>query len=239
MVKRTNPFAKYALSAKKAKKYMRVPRTRFSNILTSSRRGPEIKSVDVANNTYACNTTGLVVPLNLIQAGSSFYNRVGRRCENISIHMTGMLIPTTNITTVPDYVRVMIIYDRQTNGVLPTVANIFSTYDQAGNQASSTWAGINPDQRERYVILADERRTPPPNSGSGVYSPTDGTFSSFQINRFRKLQNLLTHYQADSAPAVIGDITTGGLFLVTYGAFSSGTAPYQVHLNFRLRFTDV
>lgn len=205
-----------------------VPRTRSA----------EIKMVDISNTTYTCNTTGSVVAINLIQAGSSFFNRVGRRIEMKSLHVSGVMVPSANATTANDYIRVMVVYDRQPNGAIPSIQTIFSNYDQTGAATFNSFAGLNPDQRERFLILMDERKTMPPNTGGGPYQPIEGNRDVFNIGRFIKMNGLMTHYQADSSPSVIGDISTGGLYLVTFGAFAAAGAPYSAHINLRLRYTD-
>lgn len=210
----------------------------LTRILNNSGYGSETKSVDIANSTYAVTTTGLVTPLNLIQVGSTFCNRIGRRIEMVSLYMTGQLRLTGSSTATHDYVRVLIVYDRQTNGATPAIATILANYDQTTAQTTNAGSGLNPDQKERFVILADERRLIPPVTATGVYSPTEGDQDIFCIKRFVKLRGVQTHYQGDSSPAVVGDISTGGLFLVTIGLFANTAQPANLNVNFRLRYKD-
>jgi len=49
----------------------------------------------------------------------------------------------------------------------------------------------------------------------------------------------LTQYKADSAPAVIGDIATGGLFMLVLGNQAAGAEGYSVLGKTRLRFNDI
>lgn len=214
--------------------------TKYRRILSSQfRRGGETKSVDVTRNTYTLNSTGLVSVLNLTEEGSSFYNRLGRRIRLVSIHMTGNINPTAVNTSVQDYARVIVVYDRQTNGATPSPGVILGDYDQAGNLSYTSFAGSNPDEKDRFMILADERLVLPPNLtniASGDYAPPDTSKNVFTINRFIKLRNLVTHYSANSSPGVVGDISTGGLFLLTTGAFAS--PGYIANVHFRIRFAD-
>lgn len=59
----------------------------------------------------------------------------------------------------------------------------------------------------------------------------------WNIDMFIKM-NLETQYKADSSPAVIGDISTGGLFLLTLGATVAASEAYQFGGSFRLRYSD-
>ena len=56
------------------------------------------------------------------------------------------------------------VYDRQTNGALPAASDILKDYDQSGSSSTGVFSGINPDSRERFVILADYRLAMPGTS---------------------------------------------------------------------------
>ena len=92
---------------------------RILNVLPR-RSTPELKCVDTTNGNgsgvvLSLNTTPLVTPLNLVQSGAGFYNRIGRRIEMKSLHLTG-LIHSTGKQADQDYCRLLVVYDRQTNG---------------------------------------------------------------------------------------------------------------------------
>lgn len=218
--------------------------SKYRRILSAISSRPELKSVDNFNTagpavSLTLNTTAQITALNLISAGSSFFNRVGRRIEMKSLHVSGVVSQTTTATVHDDYGRILVIYDRQTNGALPTISNILASYDQSGASTTSVFSNINPDERERYLVLADIRLALPAcPSGTGVTSASDGVTTTFNINRFIKLRNLLTHYKADSAPAVIGDVATGGLYIIGYGGLASGTEGWQATVECRLRYKD-
>ena len=80
-----------------------------------------------------------------------------------SLHLTG-LIHSTGKQADQDYCRLLVVYDRQTNGALPAASDILKDYDQSGSSSIGVFSGINPDNRERFVILADYRLAMPGTS---------------------------------------------------------------------------
>lgn len=203
--------------------------------------GPELKALDVPAANYTLNTTAQITPLNLIRTGSTFCNRIGRKIEMQSVRVSGRL-NTANTVADEDYFRMMIIYDRQTNGALPAIADILQTTDQATANSTTSQSGINLNNRDRFIILRDLRIVPPSlTSTAGVVTNlgiTDPISRLSNFDFFVKLKGLLTQYKADSAPAVIGDIASGGLYLVTYGGKASGSEGFSCILESRLRYLD-
>lgn len=201
----------------------------------------EVKALDVPSTFYAFNTTAVVTPLSLIQTGSSFFNRIGRRIEMKNVRVSGSLQPLRTVAN-QDYLRLMIIYDRQTNGALPALADILQTTSQTGANSNTALSGVNLNNRDRFVILRDLRIAPPSQTDTaGVITnlgPIDPITTLTNIDLFVRLKGLICQYKADSSPAVIGDIATGGLFLVTFGLLAPGAEGWQAALEIRLRFFD-
>lgn len=203
--------------------------------------GGEIKALDLPVNTFTLNSTGQVTSLNLIRVGSTFCNRIGRRIEMKNIRMSG-IIQSLRTVAAEDYARILLVYDRQTNGAVPSLSDILQTTDQATANTTTSFSGMNLNNRDRFKILRDMRfYLPPITDTAGVITnagPPDPMSKTYMVEAFVKLGGLLTQYKADSAPAVIGDIATGGLFLVTAGFQASGAEGYNTNLEFRLRFND-
>lgn len=208
--------------------------------------GGEVKAIDSGlTSTSGLNGTGAVICLNLVRAGSSFFNRIGRRIELKNITFSAIIAPLrTSTAATSEYVRILIVYDRQTNGANPAIADILQSTDQSGANTTSSFSGINLNNRDRFRIFADERITLPNITvvGAITTSPSvdiDPMKTTFNIKRFIKLGRELTQYKADSAPAVVGDIATGGLFLVFLGSTGAGAESYAVNWESRVRFNDV
>ena len=84
----------------------------------------------------------------------------------------------------------------------------------------------------------DERVVLPAVNTSGFTGAVDGVNKTFNINRYIKMANLKTHYSADSAPAVIGDIATGAVYILTLGSIASPNEGWKFTASWRLRYTD-
>lgn len=205
----------------------------------------EIKTCDVFNAAGPgpivanVDSAGSLTLLNGIQAGSSFYNRVGRKINMKSLHLIGSFQPTGSNVTTPEYARVMVIYDRQPNGAAPTASSILTSYDNAGNQLGTSYAHLNPTNSDRFRVLADVRMVMPDGKTTAETSQEAGLVDQsgpVNVNRFIKLRGLETVYKASSNPAVVGDISTGSLYLFTFGY--NGTGASQFAFTTRLRYYD-
>lgn len=193
--------------------------------------------------TLAFNSTGSVIALNLIQVGSSMFNRIGRKIEMRSLRLTGSIdtLTVTRATVSPDLGKIMIVYDRQTNGALPAITDIVQDTDQTGVNQTGPRSGINMNNRERFVKIVDIIMTlPQATATAGVLTnvyPNDLS-NPHRFDVFRQLRGLTTHYGADSNPAVIGDIRTGGLYIVAFAQQGAGTELYSSNWSVRLKYTD-
>lgn len=201
-------------------------------------------AADVVNGYLFVNSTGSVVCINLIQVGSSMFNRIGRKIEMHSIRlMTNLInIAATRNTILCDYLRIIVVYDRQTNGALPTIGDIIQDTEQNATNTTTPFSGLNMNNRERFVTLIDHRITiPQANSTAGVLTNVFPNDVGLQVktDEFRRLRGLTTHYKADSSPAVIGDISTGALFIVTLAAQPAGTELFALDWNVRLKYVDL
>lgn len=201
----------------------------------------EVNAVDMPSQVAPLNTTGGVFTLNNIRAGSTYVNRTGRRVEMKNVRVSGF-INVVRTVAAPDYIRILVVYDRQTNGSLPLIADILATTDQAAANTTTSLSGANLNNRDRFVILMDYRAVlPSVTDTAGQLSNigvVDQQQNQFYVERFIPLKGLLTQFKADSSPAVIGDIATGGLFLVTLGQNAAASEGWQFTFETRLRFTD-
>jgi len=218
---------------------MRMPMVRVPAVLRS--RTPEVKTVDVPKGQVPLNTTANFVCLNAIEEGSSFYNRVGRKVMMRSLQINGVINQTGNNGGGYEYLRGMIVYDRQPNGAFPAIADLLQDVDLTGAATTNSFSGINMNNRDRFKVLADMRWSIPNDSNSSevdlVAGILDYTKNEVNVNRFIPLFNLEAHYKASNGNQT--DLSTGNLFLVTFGSNASGSDAYQLAFHARLRYHDV
>jgi hypothetical protein len=190
------------------------------------------------NVTVPLNTTNTnLVLCNGVAVGTNFYQRIGRRIEMASLHLKGVITQTGNSTTVMDYCRLAIVYDRQPNAAATTSNIIFQDIDSSGASiVSKPASGVNPNERERFLVLADIKLALPPTAITTGVTGVDGIMSSFNINRFIKLNGLRTHYQDDTD--LVASISTGALYCVGMGNLPSGSEGWHFVGTWRLRYAD-
>jgi len=202
----------------------------------------ELKSVDTANATYTLNTTGQFTVLNVPVNGAAFYNRIGNEIEMKSLHLIGNITATANAGSAPgEYARIMVVYDRQPNGAAPSTADLLTSYASAGTTTSTVFDHLNPNNKERFLVLMDDRLAFADSlkataANAATQGAVDFSKNEVNINRFIKLRGLTTRYKASTG--AIGDISIGSLLLFTFGSIAAGTEAYGVNLSARLRFTD-
>lgn len=190
----------------------------------SYNRNGELKYVDIASTVYACDTTGSVTALNLTAVGDDNTTRDGRQIIVTSCHIRG-LITNQDASTATSLARWLLVWDKQPNGAIATIANILA----AATSISST----NLNNRERFVILRDKQYGVGQidTTATQTYTIAPGVH---ECNEYVKI-NARTTYGGTAAD--IASVATGALLLVTIGnqAAASGA---QLTAATRVRFTD-
>lgn len=190
--------------------------------------------------TDQLDNTPIITCVNGTQEGAGFWNRVGRKIMMQSIRWKGFVNFTGNAgANTAEYLRMMLIYDRQPNKATPNIADILLDIPNAGGAGvTSAEGGLNMNNSERFMVLRDIQIAIPENAnalGNATASIIDyknrGVF-----DEFIKLKGLETHYTASTGG--IGDITTGALFVVSYGTSPAAGAVFDVSWKTRLRYKD-
>lgn len=220
-----------------------------ANLYPGSRTGAtELKSTDQALTVSPIMTAGTI---SLVVAppleGASFYQRIGRRIRMKSLEIRGEITPNnTNAAAVPQqFARIMVLYDRQTNGALPALADILTGFNAAGATTSTVWDGLNMNNRDRFTVLRDRKlilnglgingATPANITGLSPDPNVDNT--SYVFREFIKLKGLETHFKASAGG--VGDIATGSIVLLTVSSADANAAPaWQLAYGARLKFYD-
>lgn len=193
------------------------------------------------------NTNASSFVLNLVQAGSGSWNRVGRKILNRSLRIKGHVafLKTPTAATgvaVENYIRMVVVRDRQPFGAsgpaaIPTFDTIFGITAQDGTE--STPDILNPpkyDNMDRFKVLLDKCYEPTPQGfmGSGT-GPSDTTY--VPIDEYVKLRDFETVFSGQTAPMTIADISSGALY-VFFRALNNSTTAAAFDGIARLRYMN-
>lgn len=180
----------------------------------------EYKFVDVNLGTASASTTlgpgaaATFTLLNGLTLGTSAFQRIGNKIAMKSLYWSlavGMAsadadpATDTNVNNVP--VRLMIIYDKQTNGTLPVVGDLLSAFSGIANTTARTIDVNSPNNlnnRDRFIVLADKR-----------FILQSGGPSSRYIKKYKRL-NTSVAYKSGATVGDVTDITSGGLYFLAY-----------------------
>lgn len=179
---------------------------------------PEKKAIDVAAS-YVLNTTGSVALLNGCPRGDNLSERIGRRITMKNITLRGVAQGTT-ATGVSQLCRVIVVYDKQTNGVAPAVTDVLVS--------ATGSAFMNLSYSKRFKIIIDKQFT--------VQSSLATDEKDISLYEYRKLNDQVEFNNGDAG--TVADITTGALWLITVGSEAAGATAGAVPINTRVRFTD-
>lgn len=178
----------------------------------------ELKCIDVPDFTAAFRTpagaTSLSPLLNVPKNGPELYDRIGRKIYMKSLHVRGYVWNAA--TTTQSLGRMILLYDSQSNGVAPVIADILSNMN--GAPATTGCSHINLNNRQRFSILKDHTITLPGCTNvAGVLTNgpqfNDTAPYRYEINWFVKLKGLETIYNNLSA-GNIGDVASGALWIL-------------------------
>jgi len=195
-----------------------------------SQRG-ELKAFDITGTSSAFTNTGTFTAFNTPVVGSELYQRIGRKIYMKSLVVRGNIDGTA--ANVNDQIRIMIIYDRQSNAGIPNQLAILQDSNAAGG-TTSVYSSINLTNRSRFLILKDFFLNIPSATtfpgGIGVDQTKD-----FTVEWYIPLKGLETEFNGTNG-GTIADITTGSLFMVTFDQQNTGT--YTFNYGTRLRYYD-
>lgn len=191
------------------------------------------------------NTNANAFVLNLIGQGTGSFNRVGKKARLVSVRLIGNaqynLAPAaTTLNTTNAILRMVVVWDKQPSGVLPTFDTIFGTTIQDGTEASNVLAPLRYDNMDRFQVLRDERVSS--NSGAVVTGGSGNIYAQyFPVDVFIPLRGRETTYNSTSVAPTIADVSTGGLYVFFRATASTDdSADWSIPANTfaRLRYID-
>lgn len=211
-------------------------------------------------------TAGAAQPLNICIVGNGLQNRIGRMIRMRSIKIDLALRPATsagyavnassyniaNTNILPDQaIRLMLVYDRQTNGAAVNYADVLATPGGAGVGGASAYVSVtssnNLNNRSRFLTIYDK---------TYILGNADTTIRKVTI--YKKL-NLPTVFSGSNPTHAFdcGQMLSGGLFFLAVANNAPNISqiaagqpwaisalnttlpgPSAVCGSFRLRFTD-
>jgi len=210
----------------------------------------ELRGVDttiaVADILNTTNTNVDVIPLNLVVPGNGSFNRQGRKIRMKSVRCFGSLACVIGETATTSslagvIVRLVVVYDKQPSGVLPTFDTIFGHTLPDGTEASSFLDPLRYDNTSRFRVLRDLRKDFNPMLWNNAGGTVDGQIMVANFDEYIKLPDLETVYSGQSSPQTIADISSGALYFIARASLSTasiGEASVSSSSFARLRYTD-
>lgn len=163
--------------------------------------------------------------------GTDFNQRIGRRIQMTHIDITGSWSPGTDLAIQGGYIRIMVVYDKQTNGAILANTSLFAL--------DATFSPLNLDNRDRFEVICDyysetvgAQQTFTPPSTTGLFVPNN---FCVPICIHKELDHPTT-YNANSFGDE-RDIETGGLwFCYSQAGFMEANPELDWYI--RVRYTD-
>lgn len=181
----------------------------------------ETKFIDTSPTftlTAGANTfVATPVLLNGCIQGTEATQRLGRKISMTSMYLKGNIL-LQGTTVGGGFLRLAIVYDKQSNGTAPAITDVWLT--------NAITSPNNLSNRDRFVKVVD------------IETPVIGVQGDFSIpvEIYRKL-NLETLFNTGNA-GTVGDITTGSLHMFICNNAGFTVAPPVDAFQCRIKFTD-
>lgn len=189
-------------------------------------RPSELKTIDSGAATITAvgaGAAGSVVLLSGVATGTDFTNRVGRKILMNKFLFRASAYPISTTTSpIGDVLRLMLVYDTQSNGALPAIADVL--------QAASYQSPMNLNNRDRFKVLWDQFCS----IGANTYAAGALTAGSPEPKHMDFFQNGRWEEIFSGTTNAVTDITSGTIFLLAIT--QSGTV--RLEYNSRIRFND-
>lgn len=209
----------------------------------------EVNSLDtqfVKNTSYSYfrgndKLTNTGYCLNAMFKGTSGYQRLGNKIRLKSLQVSGWIVKYTgDYWPPPTKLRIIIVYDKQTNGAAPQLNTILKSHLNVGTPVTDINSMINMGERNRFEILKDcsfymDGEQVSGNGEINNYEP--GTMDNKKlVNFYLKLKGRPTVFGVDANAGTIGDVKSGGLYVYLLDANDDHTGYWNFDGTFRLRF---
>lgn len=174
----------------------------------------------------------------LVNQGAGISQRIGNKIALKSLRIRMSLEVTDKTGQPPQGARFMVVYDRQPNGVYPTVNQVVANITTGNSTTNGNWlSSVNPNYYDRYIVLCDKMFIIG-NNVNGSVGTWVTTKEAFMIDEYIKLKGLETQFKLSSNGSPIADISTGALYIIGYGDQVEDTEAFYMSGQLRLRFYD-
>ena len=183
-----------------------------------------MKFIDPATLGTNVGSAGQVNLLNGVVAGTDYNQRIGRKTLIKSLLIRYTINPVAStVNPNGDVVRVMVIYDNQTNGALPSVSDVL--------QSAFFQAPMNLNNRDRFKVIYDKFHP----MAAFAYSAGALTTGSPITKNVTKYKKCSLDCIFSGTTAAVGSIATGGIYVLT---ISMTNAVSNINFDCRIRFID-
>jgi len=221
----------------KASKPMRAS----SLVRHASVRPRELKGMDTNIATTinliesTTSTNADIATINLVEPGSGSFNRIGRKLYPQSLRIRGLVFSTSvGNANNANWVRMVVVHDKQPQGVLPTFNTIFGNTDLAGAETTTITSPLRYDNTQRFRVLRDKHFKLQYTDAAS----TGGFEVIHQIDEFLNLTGIETVFSGQSTPTTIADVASGAIYVI-FRAWDGTNNPAQLgNCWARLRYYD-
>lgn len=208
------------------------------------KKGVDI-SIELSPVLDTTSTNGSSFVLNLIPPGNGSNNRVGRKVNLQSVRLRGTLIVASKaVVGTGDYrsntCRMVVVYDKQPSGVLPTFDTIFGRITQDSTESCSYLDPVRYDNMSRFQVLRDTVVSVDTITENTQAGTNNSVAYPIQFDEYIKLAGRETVYGGQNSPCSIADISTGGLYVYFRADINAADTAYTVAPDSfaRLRYID-
>jgi len=218
---------------------------RMSQGYGGMRTGQELKGMDtsftMSNIITTTNTNAQIQTVNLIQAGTGSWNRIGRKVTLKSLRLKGTAtcshFQDVDNDIYGNIVRIIVVWDKQpAGGTEPLFNDIFGVTSQAGVETAVFSSPPKYDTMDRFRVLKDWDMNSEPGA---LPSTTNYIRLDYPIDCYINLGELETTFSGQSAPMTIADINNGALYVIARAQRGDVTQTvWTLNLNARIRYLD-
>jgi len=200
-------------------------------------RGPELKCMDTFQGGTV-NAGGAVVHLTNLAGGGDAYQRIGRQVSYRGVQVRAYFT-LTGAAVFNDFVKMSVVYDRQPDGGVIAISDVYQNVSFAGVTTSASDSFTNLNNWDRFSILA-EQSFPLVPENNGAAPPSGPSFNQdpnvkIYFNQYIPLKGMLGRWPSSAA----GIPNTGAIFFLVQGLLAGGAINTNYIMSSRITYVDM